>query len=115
MCVRACVRPTNLKSDLVIWNDAKRAVFLIELICPFEENFVDAAIRKNTRYHGVQCTVWPVQVGSRGMVDRDSFMNLLLFLGSSGSAIASLFGDLSSIALMESYSIWCSCNSPIDS
>ena len=116
--------PTNLKPDLVIWNDAKRAVFLIELTCPFEENFVDAAIRKDTRYHdlantvrsdGVQCTVWPVQVRSRGMVDRDSFMNLLLFLGSSGSAIASLFCDLSSIALRESHSIWCSRNCPSDS
>ena len=70
--------PTNLKPDLVIWNDAKRTVFLIELTCPFKENFVNAANRKETRYpdlantvrsDGVQCTVWPVQVGSRGMVD----------------------------------------------
>ena len=43
-------------------------------------------------------------IGSRGMVDRDSFMNLLLFLGSSWSVIASLFCGLSSTALKESYS-----------
>ena len=69
------------------------------------------------RSDGVQCTVWPVQVRSRGKVDRDSFMDLLLFLGSSGSAIAGLFCDLSSIALRESYSIilGCSSNCPSDS
>ena len=58
----------------------------------------------NTRYHdlantirsdGVQCTVWLVQVRSSGMVDRDSFMNLLLFLSLSGSAVAGLFCGLS--------------------
>ena len=54
-------------------------------------------------------------IGSRGMVDRDSFMNLLLFLDSSGSTIGGLFCGLSSIALRESYSIWCSCNCPSDS
>ena len=42
-------------------------------------------------------------------------MNLLLFLIFAGSAIAGLFCDLSSIALKESYSIWCSRNGPIDS
>ena len=53
--------------------NAKLAVFLIELTFPFEENFVDTSIRKDTRYHdlastvrsdGIQCTVWPVQVGA---------------------------------------------------
>ena len=65
--------PTQLKPDLVVWNDSKRTVLLIELTCPFEENFVHAATRKDTRYHelattakldGIQCTVWPIQVGS---------------------------------------------------
>ena len=35
--------PTNLKPDLVIWHDAKCAVYLVELTCPFEENFLGAA------------------------------------------------------------------------
>ena len=39
--------PIDLKPDLVIWNVAKRTVFLIELTCPFEENFVHVAIRKD--------------------------------------------------------------------
>ena len=82
----------------------------------------NAAIKERQMYHnlantarlnGVQCTVWPVQVGSRGMVDTDSFMNLLLFLGLSGSATAGLFCGLSGTALRETFSIWCSCNCPV--
>ena len=116
--------PTDLKPDLVIWNDAKHSVFLIELTCPFEENFVDAAIRKEARYHdlantaesdGVQCTIWPVQVGSRGMVDRDSFSGLVKFLDSPRSSVADLYCSMSGLALRESYTVWCSHNRLSDS
>ena len=118
--------PTDLKPDLVIWNDAKRSVFHIELTCPFEENFVDTAFRKEARYHdlantaasdGVQCTIWPVQVGSRGMVDRDSFsaLKLVKFLDSPRSSVADLYCSMSGLALRESYTVWCSHNRLSDS
>ena len=116
--------PTDLKPDLVIWNDAKHSAFLIEPTCPFEENFVDAAIRKKARYHnlantaksdGVQCTIWPVQVGSRGMVDRDSFSALVMFLNSPRSSVADLYCSMSGLALQESYTVWCSRNRLSDS
>ena len=116
--------PTNLRPDLVIWNDAKRTVMLIELTCPFEENFVDAAVRKHARYHdlatmarseGVQCSVWPIQIGSRGMIDTDSLEDLIKFLHLSGSAVSSFLVSLSSIVIRGSFSIWCSRNCPNDS
>ena len=40
------------------------------------------------------------------MIEEDSFMNLLLFLGLSGSAVTSLYYFLSGIALQQSFSVW---------
>ena len=123
-CHITCAPKISNPTCMIIWHDAKCAVYLVELTCPFEENFIDAAIRKDTRYHdladtarsdGVQCTIWPVQVGSWGMIDQDRFKNLLLFLGLPVSAVADLFFSLSGIALRESFSVWCSRNRPSDS
>ena len=57
--------PTNLKPDLVIWNDAQRAVCLIELTFPLSR-FCWCSNGRNAstaRSDGVQCTVSPIPVG----------------------------------------------------
>ena len=79
----------DLRPDIVIWSDSEEDLLLFELTVCFETNIVAAATRKADRYaqlatnaraKGYKCNVYPIQVGSRGYVDMDSFEPLRKFL-----------------------------------
>ena len=42
--------PTDLRPDMVWWDDAHRSLCLVELTVCFESNFDDAAQRKTVKY-----------------------------------------------------------------
>ena len=72
------IASTDLRPDLVIWNDVKQEVWLIELTICFETNFDEAQFRKGTKYlelvEAIRQTQFrahmvPIQVGSRGFLD----------------------------------------------
>ena len=82
--------PTTERPDIVIGNEKTKTVYLIELTVCFDENFADASMRKQAKYHdfretvkaaGHKCHLWTVQVGSRGIIDEVSFQPLLLSAG----------------------------------
>ena len=69
---------TDLRPDLVVWSDQQHLLFLVELTVCLECGFDDARHRKDNCYqdlcedaegNGFRCLVFPVQVGSRGIVD----------------------------------------------
>ena len=73
---------TAQRPDLIIWSVSQKRVFLIELTVPFEENFDWAHQRKLEKYEDLkeQClingwaaTVFPVEVGCRGVIANSTF------------------------------------------
>ena len=44
------ISPTDLKPDIVWWNDEEKILQMLELTIPFETTMADAAERKETRY-----------------------------------------------------------------
>ena len=42
--------PTDLRPDLVWWNDTEKVIYFAELTIPFETSFVAAAERKSVKY-----------------------------------------------------------------
>ena len=76
---------TTERADIVMCNEKTKTVYLIELTVCFDENFADASMRKQVKYHDVReavktaghkCQLWTVQVGSRGIIDEASFQPL---------------------------------------
>ena len=113
--------PTTERPDIVTWNEKNKIVFLIELTVCFDENFADASMRKQAKYHdlreavktaGHKCHLWTVQVGSRGIIDELSFQPLHALCSSLKQDIANLYFKLARTSLLESFTIWCSRNKP---
>ena len=78
----------DLRPDIVIWSERKEELLLFKLTVCFGTNTVAAATRKADRYtqlasnaraKGCNCNVYPIQVGSRGYVDINSFEPLREF------------------------------------
>ena len=59
------------------------------------------------------CVVCPIQVGSRGYIDTDSFSPLISFLKLQLRQYTSFLTSIASISLTESYGIWKSRNNVI--
>ena len=68
--------PTDLRSDLVWWEDDARILYVVELTVCYETNFGEAAERKmaiyislvnQARERDYRETLIPLQVGSRGV------------------------------------------------
>ena len=79
------ITPTDLRPDLVWWNDTSRTLCLAELTVCFESNFEEAAQRKTAKYTdlaeqveqgGYSTTLLTLQVGSRGVPHYESFLQL---------------------------------------
>ena len=77
--------PTDLRPDLVWWDEAHKSITLVELTVCFETNFKEAARRKTVKYHhlveqakarGYRSELITLQVGSRGVPDLPGFENL---------------------------------------
>ena len=86
------IAATDLRPDIVMWSDAKKEIIFAELRVCYETNFGDAHKRKMRKYlglaeeadeRGYRATIVPVQVGSRGMVEVESFERLQPYLSMS--------------------------------
>ena len=77
--------PTDLRPDIVWWDDQLRRIVIVELTISFETSFKQAAERKALKYEdvitrarsvGYSGTVITLQVGSRGIIDQAGLVNL---------------------------------------
>lgn len=77
--------PTVLRPDIVLWDDVHRTITLIELTICFETSYDNAAERKAVKYQdiverarekGYRGHLVTLQVGSRGLIDIESFNRL---------------------------------------
>jgi len=100
------IATTDLRPDIVVWNNSTRSVALLELTVCHESNFVDAYQRKKIRYLDLeedirQSQFWvktyPIQVGCRGFIDLKSFEGIML--NSSGLGVREWMEFLREISL----------------
>ena len=91
--------PTAQRPDIIIINNTKKAVHIIELTSPFENNIQKAHDLKMSRYENLQsdiaqegykCYLNCIEIGSRGLVTADN-MNRL------GKSIKFLSGKSSTV------------------
>ena len=113
---------TDLRPDIVWWNDSVKKILLIELTICFESSFQQAAERKQLKYEDVMsraklggysgCVI-TLEVGSRGIVSNTGFSHLKSEFNIRKQDFNMLLTRVSAIALIESYRIWCQRNSTI--
>ena len=110
---------TDLRPDLMWWDEAHKALVLAELTVCFETNFEEAAQRKSAEYthlleqaqaRGFVTELICLKVGSRGVRDLPGFEKLATKLSLSHKELVKLLEDTSRLALAGSFSIWCSRN-----
>ena len=105
---------TKQKPDLLIWNEERKVLKMIELTVSWETNVNDAYDRKNKRYAGlvkrcehegwdVDCL--PIEVGARAYVGK-RVPALLSKLGFNSKEKRSVIQDLQETAEKSSFWIW---------
>ena len=115
------IAKTDLRLDIVVWNDTTRSVTLLELTVCHESNFVEAHQRKVTRYLDLeeeiqrshfQVETIPIQVGCRGFVDIESFerVKALITCGLGIRKWRKFVQEISEATIKSSHSIWTSRN-----
>ena len=116
--------PTAQRPDIIIINNTKKAVHIIELTSPFENNIQKAHDLKMSRYENLQsdiaqegytCYLNCIEIGSRGLVTADNMNRLgksFKFLSGKSSTVKQFSRELSKIAIICSYSIWNARNEP---
>ena len=118
-CFPVHIIPTDLRPDLVWWDDTKKSLCLTELTICYETNFDDAALRKSAKYedlaeqarlNGYNTTILTLQVGSRGVPDYPSFARLVAMLQMPNKELKLLLQRVIKAALIGSFTIWCSRN-----
>ena len=114
-----CIVSTDLRPDIVWWDFSNKSVCFTELTVCFETNFVNAAVRKTTKYtdlvrqarsNGYRATLLTLQVGARGVPHYESFAVLARVLNMSNQALVSLITSTAKAAIQGSFKIWCSRN-----
>ena len=113
------ITPTDLKPDIVWWNDEKNLLRIVELTIPFETTLEDAAERKETKYEelvqsaqqaGYTTTLTTIEVGARGVPHMPGFQTLKRDLQLTRTEFISLLHQVSQRAIEGSFEIWCSRN-----
>ena len=113
------ITATDLRPDLVWWDDTHRSLNMAELTVCFETNFEEAARRKSAKYDhlveqakakGYSTELILLQVGSRGVPDLPGFEKLAKTLSFHRKELTKLLEESSRLALVGSFSIWCSRN-----
>ena len=113
------IATTDLRPDVVWWDDAHKSLCLVELTVCFESNFEKAEQRKTVKYldlveqtkkSGYQATLLTLEVGSRGVPYYHSFAMLAKSINLNTKELNSLLHRVSTEALKESFKIWCSRN-----
>ena len=110
------ITPTDLRPDIVWWNDHYKQVIMLELTVPFDTLLEDAARRKQTKYQDLVASVQAsgytvklvtVEVGARGVPNTTAFAKLQSLLGLTNKAIKDLMARTCGQAITGSYGIWC--------
>ena len=101
---------TDLRPDIVWWDDSVKKILLIELTVCFESSFKHAAERKMAKYEarsaGYSGQVITLEVGSRGIIGDGGFSCLRKEFRIKDKDHLKLFINLSRMAIGESYKIW---------
>ena len=110
---------TDLRPDLVWWDEVHKSLTMAELTVCFETNFEKAAKRKSGNYahlvqqaqaKGYRTDLITLQVGSRGVPDLPAFECLAKKLSMSHKELVKLLETISKLALTGSFNIWCARN-----
>lgn len=113
------IASTDLRPDIVWWEDNPKKLRLVELTVPFETGFKDAAERKEASYEdlvyrakqaGYDSHLITIEVGSRGVPHMAGFCRLKQELGLTRTELSSLLSRVSHKAIEGSFGIWCSRN-----
>jgi hypothetical protein len=111
--------PTDLRPDLVWWDEARKSITLVDLTVCFETNFGEAARRKTAKYlhlvdqakaRGYRSELITLQVGSRGVPDLPGFENFAESLSLPHKDLVRLLESTARLALAGSFGIWCARN-----
>ena len=111
--------PTDLRPDLVWWDEVRKSLRLAELTVCFETNFAEAAQRKSAKYldlveqacsRGYDTKLFTLEMGSRGVPHQPGFEDLARDLRLHKKQLDGLLEELAKCALAGSFSIWCSRN-----
>ena len=85
-----CFDNSLLRPDILLWSSKHKQLNMFELTVCYEENFVTSANFKECKYKDLvsQCRkagrrteLFTIQVGSRGLIDQESFEGLTNFTG----------------------------------
>ena len=119
----ACIAPTDLRPDVVLWSPAQKSAVLVELTVCYETNFEDAHRRKANKYedlvetgrrNGYDTSTVTLEVGSRGFLNPEGFKHLFSSLERCSSKSRHHFlQDVSRKAIVGSHQIWTLRNSLI--
>ena len=107
---------TDLRPDIVWWDDSLKKIRLIELTVCFESSFQHAAERKAIKYEevaarartsGYNGRVITLEVGSRGIIGEGGFSKLKAEFNLTTQELSNLLISISRTAIVESYKMWC--------
>ena len=107
---------TELRPDIVWWDDTNKSVCLVELTVCFDTLLHEAADRKENKYlellstikeAGYRATLVTVEVGSRGLPNILGFEKLKHKLKLTSAQTSDFMVEAAKKAIIGSFSIWC--------
>ena len=114
------ITPTNLRPDIMWWNDKQRELWLFELTVSYETLVADARLRKRVKYHdlvelgraaGYKTDLITFEVGSRGMLGDSVVEGFKKATSATRKDISNLCLHIIRSAILGSFAIWTSTNS----
>ena len=111
---------TDLKPDVVWWDDSDHSIVFLELTVAFETSFSAASLRKRDRYadlvasassQGLTASLLTIEIGSRGVPSLPGFLRLKEFLTMPSRDYRKMLQNCMLKALEGSFDIWTSRNS----
>ena len=111
--------PTDLRPDMVWWDDSQKQLWLAELTVCFETSFEEARERKEVKYGelvsvteraGYNTILITLEMGSRGIPHLPGFTSLAHELAISQRDLSSLLHQCCQAAITSSHKIWCTRN-----
>ena len=107
--------PTDLRPDIVWWNDVEKTIVLVELTIPFDTSMDSASERKEAKYdhlltaakdRGFHASLITLQIGSRGMPHTPGVRALQEVLKLPTPSLRKLLANVVRAAIMGSFSLW---------
>ena len=111
--------PTDLRPDIVWWNEVDKTLVMVELTIAFETSFEGATQRKTVKYddlvktasnNGFDATLITIEVGSRGIINLPGFKELQHVLSLTRRECISMLVNSAVKAIGGSFVIWANRN-----